>query len=380
MIKQQSKPYLLCLLIVVTLSSSCVQRKSAKQKIETKYRVSPNLVASATDTLYILPHRERREWLRFFDAKNGYCKLRNDSVLIYAYAGIMTGKSLSIIIARDSFSFKIYEYSCTYDNYYTTIEQRLILNKQRYSVNDTIVGEMYFKSYYVLDSIKNLIDTTIVSGRFAFRVRDENYNENTLRQENNYQEFLSLTRQRPDTLSALSLFNCGLSSLPDEIVLFTNIKSLDLSYNDLSNADMSILTSLKNITSISLDNCHLKAFPDEVLGYSALEELNLYANNISILPPGLSQMKSLKYLQLGGNDIESLPSDIGNLKNLESLSVESTSIKHFPKSITQLTKLKEIYPPDSMDYFPPQLAHCLSDIYSCRGIKNLSEFKDNIPK
>ncbi len=91
-------------------------------------------------------------------------------------------------------------------------------------------------------------------------------------------------------------------------------------------------------------------------------------------------MSSLKKLELGNNKINELPEQIGSLKYLEILSIANTPITSLPKSIVNLQQLKQIYPPDSLDYFPPELARCLSHVFSYRGIKNYNEFKDQIPK
>lgn len=339
--------------------TACNQKQAMKNKIETKYTVRPNLTKPDTDTLFIQTNGQRENYLRYYDDITGFCKLRNDTIMIFNSKGFMTGKRMSIFITKGAFSFDIHEYSCTYENTYKSIEQKLTLNKNRFKINDTIVGEMSFKSIFVIDSIKHIIDTTVVTGKFKFRVRDADYDYNTLTQENNYQEFLKLAMGRPDTISSLRLWNCGFKKLPEEISLFKNLVELDLEDNDLSNADLSVLESLKKMKTISFQRCNLNEFPSVVFNFKQLKELNLYNNNIKELPSGLFQMISLIELQIGGNDYKVLPSSIGNLKNLEMLSVESTPVKIFPKSILQLPKLKKIYPPEEMGYFPPELAKYL---------------------
>lgn len=368
------------LIFGIFILTACNQKQTTLDKVENAFIVNPNLTKSDNDTLFIQTNGRGENYLRFYDDKEGYCKLRNDTVMIFNSKGFFTGKSMSILITKGTFTFNIHEYSCTYGHNYKTIEQKLTLNKDQIKVNDTIVGEMFFKSIFVLDSIKNIIDTTVVTGKFKFRVRDADYDNNTLTQERNYEAFLALSKNRPDTITSLRLWNCGLKKIPEELSLFQNLVELDLEDNDLSNADLSILASLTKMKTISFQRCNLNHFPIVVFNYKQLRELNLYNNNIKELPSGLFQMISLRELQIGGNDYNSLPTEIGNLKNLEMLSVESTPLRVFPKSILKLTKLKEIYPPDEMDYFPPELAKCLSESFSYSGIKNLNDFKDKIPK
>jgi len=360
--------------------AACNHKQTKQDKVETTFKVNPNLTKSDTDTLFIQTNGRGENYLRFYDDKEGFCKLRNDTIMIFNSKGFFTGKSMSIFITKETFNFKIHEYSCTYGHTYKTIEQKLTLNKSHFIVNDTIVGEMFFKSVFVLDSIKHIVDTTVVTGRFKYRVRDADYDYNTLTQEKNYQEFLELSRNRPDTITSLRLWNCGFKKLPKEISLFKNLTDLDLESNDLSNADLSLLSSLTKMKTISFQNCNLTKFPTVVFSFKQLTRLNIWNNGIKELPSQLFQMTSLKELEIGANDYSELPAEIGNLKNLEMLSVASTSVRTFPKTILQLTKLKEIYPPDRMDYFPPQLAKCLSQTFSYSGIKNLEDFKNEIPK
>ncbi len=359
---------------------ACNQQQTMQDKVESIFSVNPKLTKSDTDTLFIHTNKIEKNYLHHYDDKEGYSKLRNDTVMIFNGKGFFTGKSMLMSISKGTFAFSFHEYSCTYGHKYKTIEQKLTLNKDHYEVDDTIVGEMFFKSIYVLDSIKLITDTTVITGKFKFRVRYADYDNTTLRQERNYQEFIELSKNRPDTITSLQLSNCGLKKLPEKLLLFKNLTNLDLEDNDLSNADLSILASLTKMRTVSFSRCNLNEFPNVIFHFKQLHRLDLYNNNIKALPLGLFQMTSLRELQIGGNDYSFLPAEIGNLKNLEMLSLESTQVRSFPKSILKLTKLKVIYLPDKMDYFPPELAKCLSQSFSYTGITNLADFKDKIPK
>jgi Leucine-rich repeat (LRR) protein len=357
----------------------CNQKQIIQNKVEIAFKTNPKLTKSDNDTLFI-QNRLDRDYFRFYDYKDGFAKLRNDTLFVIYSKGAFAGITMSIFITKGNFNFKINEYSCINRHTYKPIEQKLTLNKNRFQVNDTIVGEMFYKSIFVLDSIKNIVDTIFVKGKFKFRVRDSDYDFYTLMKENQYQEFIELSRNRPDTITTLILRNCGLKKLPEELSLFKNLEVLQLGQNDLNNADLSILASFKKMKIIGLERCNLHHFPIEVFNYKNLRELDLSNNNLKELPSGLFKMTSLRELSIGVNDFKILPSAIGNLKNLELLSLVKLSIKIFPETILQLTKLKDIFPPREMDYFPPKLAKCLNDGFNYRGIKNFEDFKKDIPK
>lgn len=373
------------IILGLLILAACNQKPTIHDKVETEFAVNPQLIKSISDTLFIQENGQKKSndpeanyWC-FYDDKDGYCKLRNDTLMISNSKGNLTSNSIAIFITNGTFSFDISQHGCVGGHTYKAVEQRLTLNKASFNVNDTIVGEMFFKGIYVWDSIKHIIDTIVVAGKFKFRVRDADYSFRKLIQERRYQRFVELSRDRPDTISALNLERLGLKELPEEILLFKNLTELNLDNNDLSTADLSILANLTKLKIINLYGCHLNAFPSVVFNFKRLKELNLYDNNIKELPLELFQMISLKELTIGSNPCNSLPAEIEGLRNLEVLSVRETPLRVFPKSILRLTKLKAIYPPEEMDYFPPQLAKCLTSSFSYSGIKNIDEFEDKIP-
>jgi hypothetical protein len=337
---------------LLLIFSSCNQIQEEKNKSENVFSVNPSLRKSLSDTLLIQTSGQRENYLRFYDDKDGYCKLSNDTIMIFAIKGFMTGKRMSIFITNGTFNFNIHEYSCTYGHTFKPLEQRLILNKERYRINDTIVGEMYFKSIYVLDSIKRLIDTTIVTGKFKFKIRNKEFNQDSLTAEQNYNELLiALSDPRADTVKKLSLYNCGLKYLPIELKKFKNIKTLILDDNNLAEVDLSLLGELESLKSLSFQRCNISLFPTAIFRLKSLEELDFFNNNLNEIPSELFKLTKLKVLSLGGNNISSIPNEINNLKDLESFSIEFTNpIKELPDNFLIIHKrLKVFYPSDYMD-------------------------------
>lgn len=117
-------------------------------------------------------------------------------------------------------------------------------------------------------------------------------------------------------IETLCLKECCLKVLPKEIGLFTNLKSLDLSHNELVK------------------------FPNEIFCLEHLEDLDLSHNRIMDLPIEIGQLKSLISLQLLGNELEELPDEICNLAQLQTLGVEINALAELPERIGALSALK----------------------------------------
>lgn len=376
------------LFVITLLLFSCNKSSKLLKNIESTVDIDPKLTKFTSDSLIIKrfnslnnPEGKSKYDLLFFDDKEGFCRLRNDTILISNDVGFMTGKSIVILIYKGKFNINLHNYSCEYSEFSNPIEQTLTLNKSSYNVNDTIIGELFFKGSFVIDHIvQNIVETTTIKGKFKFRVRDSSYNYRTFLQEYRYNHFLKIAQNRPDTIRKLTISDYGFNKLPSELSRFSNLEELDFEVNSLNNVDLSLLATLPKLKVIDFSNCDLTQFPTVVFSLKQLTELNLFGNKINKLPLQLFQMTKLKKLKIGANDYTFLPAQIGNLKNLEVLSIERTPVKKLPSSITQLKKLKKFYPPDSLDYLPMELAKCLppneSSYYS--GIKNYDLFKNLI--
>jgi Leucine-rich repeat (LRR) protein len=267
---------------------------------------NPILNKVATDTLQINWHPYRLKYpFIYFEDRKGICKIKNDTLSIITQQGYDPGNQLEIYITKGRFWIILYEYSCTYTHKYKIINQHLTLNEKDFTVDDTLVGEIYCEGIHVWDSIKNDIDTTIISGKFKLKIRDKYFNRDSLYREENYKTLLVLlSNSRPDTVKELDFSICGLKSLPKEISKFKN-----------------------------------------------LEILNLHNNELQSLPKDLFKLSNIKELHLGYNLLTSLPIEIFNLKKLEILDISGNNkIKHLPPGLFKsLKNLKTFYAPDSMD-------------------------------
>lgn len=133
-------------------------------------------------------------------------------------------------------------------------------------------------------------------------------------------EYLNLReakRIHPDSVFFLSLSREGLKEIPEEILVFKNLKGLDLSNNKLD----------------SLPNTFI---------FHQLETLNLTNNKFRVFPPAICKNTGLTKLLMGKNYLSEIPECISQLYNLETLDIWFNVITVLPESLTQLNKLRSM--------------------------------------
>ncbi|XP_058197283.1 disease resistance protein RPV1-like [Rhododendron vialii] len=163
-------------------------------------------------------------------------------------------------------------------------------------------------------------------------------------------------------LKELSMKNCNLSCLPNEVGNLISLEILDLSRNNLHTLPDSIcnLTRLKKLYLSHCDVSHLPSeigrlvtletlilegnslvnLPDSICNLTRLKNLNLSLCDMSHLPSEIGRLISLQKLNLGGNNLLTLPDSICNLACLEALSLPHCNVSHLPDRIGMLSSLK----------------------------------------
>lgn len=121
-----------------------------------------------------------------------------------------------------------------------------------------------------------------------------------------------------NSISSLSLRECELKTIPDELFLFLNLKYLDLEGNYLTHISPKIQRLQK------------------------LEILTLAKNRLVEVPREISVLKELKLLDLSLNNLEIIPNEIGNLISLRELGLHSNKLKELPKSLEAIPLLRVI--------------------------------------
>jgi hypothetical protein len=346
------------ILLCLTLASCGQVSESLLQSDRINHAVDyqQDLKVEATDTLIYFTNARERYPFETFNARNGYCKYENDTLKFVFSEGMMPNSTFRIAVHNDTANPTFWKYDCTHSINYKPIAYYLQLDKKSYENGDSLTANIFFKGCVSADKkyyFEN--DTVTVKGKIRLKVRSSTFNYDTLSEETNLAEFYDLLHQRPDTITKLNLYRTGLTKLPNELLQFKGLQELSLEQNRLTNADFSILKELKRLRSLSLQECSMAVLPNEITGLKNLEVLNLYLNNLSQLPDELYNLTSLRELNIGANNLKTLSPKIANLKNLQSLVTSHTGIIVYPNEMAGMKKLREIYPRDTMKYIPAVL-------------------------
>jgi GTPase SAR1 family protein len=180
------------------------------------------------------------------------------------------------------------------------------------------------------------------------------------------EQLLKIIKQAAkDGVTTLKLSNKGLTELPPEIGLLSQLRSLDISWNKLTvlppeigrltqltelSLSLNQLTALPPefwqltlLTSLNIGSNQLRALPPEIGLLTQLTELSIWKNQLRALPPEIGLLTQLIELKLWGNQLTSLPPEIGLLSNLKKLILGGlmggNKLTVLPPEIGQLTKL-----------------------------------------
>jgi len=142
-------------------------------------------------------------------------------------------------------------------------------------------------------------------------------------------------------LQSLNLSSNQLSELPPEIGQLAKLQSLDFSFNHLSELPSEI-GQLANLQSLNLSSNQLSELPLEIGQLSSLQSLDFSFNHLSELPSEIGQLSSLQSLDLHNNQLDVLPAEIGDLANLQSLDLRNNQLSELPPEIRDLTNLESL--------------------------------------
>lgn len=119
----------------------------------------------------------------------------------------------------------------------------------------------------------------------------------------------------PESVETLLLHQNRLSQLPDSVIRFANLATLDLSNCGLQRLP-DFLSQLGQLVSLSAKNNGLAndALPKSLEGLPELREINLSGNRLTEFPEQVLDLPGLKYLYLGGNQISEITKDVWKIQ------------------------------------------------------------------
>lgn len=151
-------------------------------------------------------------------------------------------------------------------------------------------------------------------------------------------------------LLELRLSRCGLKSFDldsSDIVGFTHLSVLDLSWNYFDSLVPQWVFSLGSLVHLDLSHCGFyDQLPIGLLNLTQLEHLNISSNNFSsTFPRWINRLVGLKVLAVADNVIEGeIPSAVGDLTSLVILDLSGNRLTGMlPNSLFSLCNLEEMY-------------------------------------
>lgn len=161
---------------------------------------------------------------------------------------------------------------------------------------------------------------------------------------------------------SLSIINCGLASISDDLKLLSNLNILNISEHDFEKIPVEIcdINSLKvlrirngplneisaeikklvNLKTLSVSCNKLGKIPDVIAEMDSLEKLVIINNNVLEIPVSITKMQNLSVLILNDNDLSNSSNLCQLSENIKHLSISGCNLEEIPKFSQKMTKLK----------------------------------------
>lgn len=140
----------------------------------------------------------------------------------------------------------------------------------------------------------------------------------------------------------LILTQCGLRKLPEEIRLLKELRTLDLSFNELT-ALPEIIGELGKLEYIRVyNNRAFSDFPQTIGQLKQLLTLDFAGTAVSELPESLSHCQSLQHITGNACRLEKIPGAIGTCQNLKYINLAANQLRNVPESIGALDELESL--------------------------------------
>jgi len=145
-----------------------------------------------------------------------------------------------------------------------------------------------------------------------------------------------------DQVTTLILSRNKLASLPSNIGHMQNLQLLNLSHNFELTSLPEGFGQLRSLQTLLLHDNKLSKLPENFGELESLQLLYLQSNKLTCLPESFSKLKALQILDLRRNVLTSLPEDFGSLTRLQTLSLQYNRLSSLPKTFSNLINLQEL--------------------------------------
>lgn len=157
---------------------------------------------------------------------------------------------------------------------------------------------------------------------------------------------LNAALKNPEKVYKLRLQKQKLESIPDEVFMFKNLRTLDLSKNNIKDIDTRI-AELKYLENLDLSKNEIDTFPEVICEIRKLKVLKMSRNNMEEIPVQIENLGFLETLELWDNDFSVFPESMSNLKSLKSLDLRGIIIES-----SEMNRLEDLMPGVKIHFSP----------------------------
>lgn len=126
-----------------------------------------------------------------------------------------------------------------------------------------------------------------------------------------------------DSVYRLDLSKSKITTLPQEVLQFTNLQELYLSKNKLTTLPDNFY--FPNLTTLDISQNKLTAFPSVICKNTSLKQLFLNKNKLTVIPPCISELKELIVFEAWFNAISDLPETFVELRKLRFVDLQGVT-------------------------------------------------------
>jgi hypothetical protein len=141
-------------------------------------------------------------------------------------------------------------------------------------------------------------------------------------------------------LETLCLSNCGLLTVPRQVLNLKQLKHLDLSQNKLMRLPADLCAALSHMEMLDLSKNQLVYIPEDIDSLTHLTNLNLRSNQLTVLPPTINRLTALLELDIDWNRFKIIPPQLFEMPGLRCLNVENNPFST-PLEDRRLQKMKD---------------------------------------